>query len=324
MFNWANKRVGVTGASGMVGRSVVNLLVNNGAEVVRMDLMDYSPSEGEFRKVDLRFFDSVLGATADLDVLICAAGIKGSPDACLTRPADFFVPMAQLNLNSLDAAVKNEIANVVYMSSVGVYQPAERFIESELWNGFPSPNDWYGGWAKRLGEIQISAYQAQNTQTRFHTIRPANVYGPFDNFVPPGSMVVPSLIRKAFESDDGKLHVLGDGRARRDFVYAADVARAALFVVEHGIEAPVNIGSGDATSIAELSELVVKCVRPELEIVYSETAVGGDNVRVMDMSRLREAGFLHEWPLAKGLAETVSWFANNRHLVDRRFNPFEE
>lgn len=321
MFDWNRKTVGVTGASGMIGRYVVDMLINAGATPIALDIIEPQPGI-DYRRTDLRNLEDARKNLANLDVVICAAGIKGSPDACLTRPADFFVPMSQLNLNTLQACQEHQIQHVVYMSSIGVYGPASLFKEEETWRAMPSPNDWFGGWAKRIGELQIEAYQKQGTKTHFHTIRPANVYGRCDNFMPPGAMVVPSLIRKAFESNDGYLDVIGDGSPRRDFIYAADVARAAMFVVERGIEVPVNVGSGIGISIGTLAQMIINLVNPNLRIRYSSSPMGGDNVRIMDMSRMKNAGFKEKWTLEAGLSETCDWFLENHTKLKNRFNPF--
>ena len=53
-----------------------------------------------------------------------------------------------------------------------------------MWSHFPSPNDKYAGWAKRMGELQIEAYKKEFKFEGLHVIRPANIYGPFANFNP--------------------------------------------------------------------------------------------------------------------------------------------
>jgi GDP-L-fucose synthase len=321
MFDWAGKRVGITGASGMVGRHLIDLLVNAGAVPIALDLVDPS-LDLEFHRVDLTDFATLKRVVPKVDVMMCSAGIKGSPDVCLSKPANFFVPMSQLNLNTMEACRIAGIRNVVYMSSVGVYGPAKVFSEDDVWKTMPSQNDWFGGWAKRLGEIQIEAYRKQGVSTKFHIIRPSNVYGKFDNFLPPGAMVVPSLISKAESSTDGYLHVLGDGTPRRDFVYAGDVARAAMFVVERDIEEPVNIGSGEGVSIGELANKIRLIINPSLKIKFGSYGAGGDNIRIMDMNRLLSKGFQLNWSLESGLGETWEWFKQNKSVVNQRFNPF--
>ena len=70
----------------------------------------------------------------------------------------------------------------LYTSTVGVYGEAEIFKEDNVWKSFPSKHDWFGGWAKRMGELQAEAYAIQNGKANVSIVRPANVYGPYDNF----------------------------------------------------------------------------------------------------------------------------------------------
>ena len=78
----------------------------------------------------------------------------------------------------------------------GVYEPAEIFVEDTVWTTFPSPNDRFAGWAKRMCELQAEAYKIEYGWNKISIVRPANVYGPYDNFDPNSAMVIPSLIYK--------------------------------------------------------------------------------------------------------------------------------
>ena len=134
------------------------------------------------------------------DIIFHLAGIKGSPQRCMESPASFSVPMIQFNANMVEAAFNADVDWFLYTSSVGVYHPAEVFEEDDVWKTFPSENDWFAGWAKRIGEMNVEAYVKQNNWNKCSIVRPANVYGPNDNFGK-WSMVVPSLIKKAMEND---------------------------------------------------------------------------------------------------------------------------
>ena len=78
-------------------------------------------------------------------------------------------------------------------------------------------------------------------------------------------MVVPSLIRRALESEN-ELVVWGDGSAIRDFVYCEDVAKGMLHAVTNKISEPLNIGSGTGISIKDLVEVIVKNLPSEKKI----------------------------------------------------------
>ena len=158
-----NKKVLVTGGTGMIGRPLVSLLVDRGAEVyvVSLDEPHGLPSSVKFVKADLTHFSNCLEACEDMDYVFNLVGVKGSPKMCKEQPADFMVPMIQFNTNMMEAAMKQNVKWYLYTSSVGVYHPAEVFKEDDVWRTFPSDNDRFAGWAKRIGELQAQAYSIQ-------------------------------------------------------------------------------------------------------------------------------------------------------------------
>ncbi len=317
-----NQKVLVTGGSGMIGRSLVNLLLKRGAIVTIADLtrpVDL-PEGVEFTQVDLRFFDNCLDICKGKDYVFHLAGVKGSPKMCIEQPVDFMVPMLQFNTNMTQAAFESNVKWYMYTSSVGVYSPAEVFYEWSVWNTFPSPNDKYAGWAKRIGELQTETYSKQYGWDRISIVRPANVYGPYDNFNPNNAMVVPSLIRKAQESD--VLEVFGDGSPIRDFIYADDVARGMLHVVENKITDPISLGSGGGYTIKNLVELVLKYSGRDIPVKWLTDAPSGDSKRLMSVDRMKKYGLETTVSLEEGVKLTTEWFLNNKEILDKRYNPF--
>ena len=75
------------------------------------------------------------------DIVFNLAGVKGSPKMCREQPADFFVPTISFSLNMMQAARKKGVKKYLFTSSVGVYHPAEIFVEDDVWATFPSEND---------------------------------------------------------------------------------------------------------------------------------------------------------------------------------------
>jgi GDP-L-fucose synthase len=225
-------------------------------------------------------------------------------------------PMMQFNTNMLEAAMEANVKWYLYTSTVGVYTPAEIFYEDDVWKGYPSPNDWYGGWAKRMGELQCEAYEKQYGKGKCSIVRPANVYGPYDNFDTKNAMVVPSLIRKAYENDI--LEVWGDGSSIRDFIHAEDVARGMLFVVENQITKPINLGSGTGVTIKQLAETIANYFNKSINWLTDKPS--GDAKRIFSMERANSYGFYPEIGIEKGVKETIEWFIKNKDLTDKRFN----
>lgn len=317
-----NQKVLVTGGGGMIGRSLVNLLLDKGAKITIADLTKPSdlPEGVDHVHVDLRFFDNCLDICKDKDYVFHLAGIKGSPKMCAEQPVDFMVPMLQFNTNMMEAAHQARVKWYLFTSSVGVYAPADVFYEDTVWNTMPSPNDRFAGWAKRMGELQAEAYGIQYGKKNISIVRPANVYGAYDNFNPANAMVVPSLIRKAQEND--VLEVWGDGSTIRDFIHADDVALGMIHAVEKQITEPINLGSGKGYSIKEVVDMVVKYSGKQLEVKWLTDKPAGDKIRLFDMTRAKSYGFDISVSLDEGIKRTTEWFLGNKDILDKRYNAF--
>jgi GDP-L-fucose synthase len=207
----------------------------------------------------------------------------------------------------IEAAYNAGVEWFLYTSSVGVYHPTEVFVEDDVWSTFPSENDWYAGWAKRIGEMNVEAYMEEYRWNKCSIVRPANVYGPNDNFGE-WSMVVPSLIKKAYENE--VLEVWGDGSPIRDLIYAEDVARGMIHMVQNEVTEPVNLGSGTGVTIKEIAEIVAKYF--DKEIVWDTTKPMGDMKRLMDMSRAKSYGFESKISFEDGIQKTIEWYKENK------------
>ena len=305
----------------MIGRQLVKLLLNKKAKVTIASLDDESRSidGANFVKTDLRKFESCLLACKGKEIVFQLAGVKGSPVMTSKRPATFFVPTITMSINMMEAARRQKVENYLFTSSVGVYSPAEIFFEDDVWKTFPSPNDKFAGWAKRMGELQCQAYEKQYGEGKCSIVRPANVYGPFDNFDPENAMVIPSLIRKAHDNDI--LEVWGDGSPIRDFIHCRDVAKGMIHFVKNKVTDPINLGSGSGISIKQIAEIISR--RFNRKIAWLSEKPMGDHRRVFDTKRAEKNGFKADISLEEGINETIDWFLENKEIIDKRYNVFK-
>jgi GDP-L-fucose synthase len=317
------KKVLVAGGTGMIGIPLVEMLLEQGAEVRIASLDDPSRAhpQAEFYQVNLMSFENSLKVCQGMDFVFNLLGVKGSPAIATGKPASFFVPTITLNTNLMEAAWKSEVEGFLFTSSVAVYAPAEVFYEDDVWRTFPSPNDRFPGWAKRMGELQAEAYKIEHGWNRIAIVRPANVYGPYDNFDFENAMVVPSLIKRAVDGEN-PLIVWGNGSARRDFIHAKDVARGMLLAAEHANCEPINLGSGSGVSIKELVDTILSNLDSKPEIVWDSSKPEGDRQRIMDIARARAIGFEPQISLAQGVREVMQWYRKNRHSTAKRFDVF--
>ena len=314
-----NKKILITGGTGLIGRAVTHELFNLGAQIktVSMDRIQI-PVEVEFIYGDLTDLNFCLEVTKDIDYVFHLAGIKGSIDVTKSRPASFFVPLLMFNTNVLEASRRNNVQKLVYTSSIGAYSAAEVFIETENRDG--PPQDMYPGWAKRMAELQIRAYKEQY-DLDWSIVRPCNVYGPGDNFDPNNAMVIPSLMHR-IANGEKPLKVWGDGNAIRDFAFSRDVALGVIQALYYGTRGDfVNIGSGEGYTVKQLVETLNEFI--DFEYEFDTSKPSGFPKRVMDISRAKEwINYKPQTSLRDGLELTWNWFMNNRNEYLKRQNYF--
>ena len=325
LSSFKNRKALVTGGTGMIGRSIVRILCDAGANVTSVSLDDLIVDErANHLKSDLTLLDNCLDLTNGVDYVFHVAGIKGSIEVTKSKPASFFVPLLMFNTNILEACRVNKVKKVVYTSSIGAYPSAEVFQEPEAFDpGIePPPMDMFPGWAKRMAEMQILAYRKQYDLDNFAIVRPCNVYGPGDNFDPENAMVVPSLMSRIV-SGERPLKVWGDGSAIRDFAYSEDVAMGVIQALVAGTGSGfVNLGSGKGYSVRELVETLKEVV--DFEYEFDTTKPNGFPKRVMDITKARETiGYEPKTTLKDGLQATWDWFMANRDEFLQRKNYFK-
>lgn len=322
---YKNKKVLATGGTGLIGIPLVEMLIDKGAKVRIASLDDPSRAhpKAEFVRVNLTRFENCLKACEGMDYVFHLAGIKGSPAMTSKKPASFFIPTILFNTNMMEAARQCGVKRYLFTSTIGVYSPAEIFYEDDVWKTFPSENDKFAGWAKRMGELQAESYKIEYGWKDIVIVRPANVYGPYDNFDLDNAMVIPSLIKRAIDGEN-PLAVWGDGTPIRDFICAKDVARGMLIALERCPGHPLNLGSGIGNSIKEVVEIIINNLERKPKVIWDTSKPSGDKKRLMDVSRARALGWKPEISLEAGIKELMDWYKKNKDIVGKRYNVFKE
>ena len=289
-----NKSALVIGASGMVGTALMKVLGS-------------SKTYFKIKGVDIETDMTIKSNTEiikDYDHIYHLAGKKGSPQTAKERPADY-LPMLQFDTNIIEAVGKYKPEWFLYTSSIGVYPPMEVYEEDKVWHKVPSENDKIPGYIKRMGELSCYAIRATYGYENISIVRPANIYGPNDNFGK-NSMVIPALIKKGYEDD--VINVWGDGSPIRDFIYAEDVARGMLHMVENKVNHTVNLGSGEGVKISDIANTIGRHF--DKEVKYDKSKPNGDMKRLMSMKRANDFGFTPKTSLNDGIQKTIEWYLN--------------
>ena len=304
---WSDQRVLVTGGAGFLGRRVVEGLRGLSCASIA------APPRAEY---DLRKLDDVkrLYTHTRPTLVIHLAAAVGSIGANRARPAEFFHDNLVMGTQLLDQAWRFGVPKFVAIGTVCAYPKFAPvpFREKDLWGGYPEETNAPYGLAKKMLLVQAQAYRQQYGYNSIFLL-PVNLYGPGDNFDPTTSHVIPALIRKcveAVEQGADRIEVWGDGTPTREFLYVEDAVEGILLASErYNSSDPVNIGSGEEMSIADLAARVASFAGFTGRIEWDRSKPNGQARRRLDTSRARERfGFEARTRFDEGLRSTVEWY----------------
>jgi len=295
-----NARIYVAGHRGLVGSAIWRELQRQGFTNVigrthaELDLLDIAAVRAFY-------------ATEKPEFVFVAAAKVGGILANNTYPAQFLYENLQIQNNLIHGAHEAGVQKLLFLGSSCIYpklapQPLK---EEYLLTGPLEPtNEWYAV-AKIAGIKMCAAYRRQYGRD-FISAMPTNMYGPNDNYDLQNSHVLPALIRKFHEAKvSGAKQVVcwGTGAPLREFLYADDLARACLFLMENYSEEQfINVGYGSDVSIRDLAELVKRSVGFTGEIVWDTAKPDGTPRKLMDSSRLLALGWKPQVNLEQGIA----------------------
>lgn len=304
---WRDQRALVTGGAGFLGRRVVARLESVGCESIAV------PRRTEY---DLRELADVTRLYRDVTptiVLHLAANVGGI-GANRERPGDFFYDNLMMGVQLLDQARRFDVPKFVAIGTICAYPKYAPlpFREEDLWSGYPEETNAAYGLAKKMLLVQSQAYRQQYGYNSIFLL-PVNLYGPGDNFDPRTSHVIPALVRKcveAVESGTDHIEVWGDGTPTREFLYVDDAAEGIVLAAErYNSSEPVNLGSGNEISIADLARVIAEYAGFRGRIVFDPTKPNGQPRRRLDVSKARALfGFSAHTTFEEGLRRTVEWY----------------
>jgi UDP-glucose 4-epimerase len=254
----------VTGANGLVGRSIVDRLsveenVTLIAQYQNIPLSDWDASVVNSIQVGLgnKEADNVLDAIAPDLIVHCAAKI---PTTKLS-PKDAAEFNKAIDSTIYHFADRRNIP-VIFISSVIVYEASRGIsIESDFLQPF-SP------YAKQKLESEL-LFSMLNQPCS--SLRISSPYGGFQN---PDRNVLYKFIHTALNND--VLHVYGTGDRNQNFISASDIAEAVWTLAlaklsGRSFEGVFNIASGSSISMKNLAELVINIVGQGTVVCTGET-----------------------------------------------------
>jgi len=317
-----NSKVLIAGGAGFVGVNLIRRLLELGAEVTAT--LHNKPAvvnddRVRYIKCELTKAEDCDGVVADCDyVFMCAANTSGAAVMEKT-PLVHVTPNVVMNTLMLESAYKAGVKKFLFISSNTVYPDVDHPVkEDEMMSGELFEKYFCVAWMKRFTEILCQMYAEKiNNPMQTVVVRPANIYGPYDDFQWETSHVLPALIRKVVERHN-PLEVWGDGSDIKDFIFIDDLVEGVLLAMEK-IETfePVNIATSVPCSIKEaLDAMLEEDNYTDAEVVFDSSRPTMIPKRLIDTAKAKEIlGFEAKTTIAEGLKKTIQWYRQQSQLT---------
>lgn len=299
----------LTGASGMVGRNIQDhpsasehdwLTPSSAA----LNLLDYGTVKQYFE-------------THRPDAVIHAAGRVGGIQANMREPVRFLVDNLDMGRNVLIAAAETGVTRLINFGSTCMYPKDQQgaLAEDDVLTGMLEPtNEGYA--LAKITVARLADYLGrENPQLQYKTVIPCNLYGPYDKFDPRWSHMIPAVIHKLHQAKQQGLdsvEIWGTGQARREFLYAGDLADAVMRALANFESLPslMNIGLGHDYTVNQYYEIAAKVVGYQGGFHHDLSKPTGMQRKLSDTRRAAEWGWQPGHSLEQGLANTYQYYLN--------------
>jgi len=310
-------KIYVAGHRGLVGSSIVKMLIKQG--INPDDIITRTSKE-----LDLRDRDSVdwLFGTFNIKQVYMAAAYVGGIVANNTYPADFIYNNIMIQTNVISAAHQYKVDRLLMLGSTCVYpKHAMNPIKEEyLMTGPLEPTNEAYAVAKIAGIKMCDAYNRQYA-TDFRSVLPCNLYGPGDNYDLDNGHVTAGILRKMHEAkinNSPTVTIWGTGNARREFLYAEDMAEACITVMNADkkdydnlvkpMQNYINLSAGFDITIKELVSKIKDVVGYTGDIIYDHNKPDGTMQKLTDNTKVLRLGWKPKTSMQEGLKATYAAF----------------
>jgi len=298
-------KVFLTGGRGLVGRAI-----QAHPESAKHRIL--APTHAE---LDLTCRPAVMAAIAGEkpDLIIHAAGRVGGIQANMANPVAFMVDNMDMGLNIVQAARAAGVPQLLNIGSSCMYPAGARnpLREESLGSGRPEPTNEGYALAKVAVARLCDFVSGEDPALAFKTIVPCNLYGIHDKFDSKVSHLLPAVIRKvheAHESGAETVEIWGDGTARREFMFSADLADAvwAAAVRFYDLPAIMNVGPGHDHSVDDYYAAVARVIGWRGRFVHDASRPAGIRRKLLDITRQTGFGWMPKISLDEGIRTTYA------------------
>lgn len=291
----------------MVGRNLLEHSAIHTFEVL-------APRSNE---LDLRDFNGVQAYLRKHkpDVVIHAAGKVGGIQANMREPVGFLMDNLDMGRNIVWASHQTGIKRLINLGSSCMYprNHSEPLIEEFVLKGELEPTNEGYALAKVVTTRLCDYIMREDASYQYKTLIPCNIYGRFDKFDPAHSHLVPAIIHKvhqAKQSGQKTVEIWGDGTARREFMYAGDLADAIWRAIHNfdTLPANMNVGLGHDHTINDYYQAAAEVMGYAGGFVHDVSKPVGMARKLVSVERQHAWGWSARHELRDGIEKTYSYY----------------
>ncbi|MGL5932164.1 MAG: GDP-L-fucose synthase family protein [Cetobacterium sp.] len=307
-----NSKIYVAGHRGLVGSAILRELEVQGYT----NILTKTSKDLDLR--DTFLVDKFFETEKPEYVFLCAAKVGGI-GANMSYPVEFLLDNLSIQNNVISTSYKYNVKKLLFLGSSCIYpknclQPMK---EEYLLDGKLEPtNEGYA--LAKISGLKLCEYYRREYGADFISAMPTNIYGIGDNFDINSSHVIPALINRFHEAklqNKKELVIWGTGKARREFMYSDDLAKALIYLMNnYSKEGHINVGTGKEIEIIELARIIKEVVGFEGEILKDLSKPDGMMKKLLDISKLDNLGFKSEVDLKDGIKKAYEWFLSNQDV----------
>jgi GDP-L-fucose synthase len=301
----------VTGSNGLVGNALKKLLGDNHIYHTRKDA-DLT------NEIITKEYITYHVKNSDVDTIIHCAAMVGGVQANSINNETFFIENYKINNNVISSAFENKIKNFVNLSSTCIFPDSNITypLTADQIDIAPPHSSNYGySYAKRLSGYQTKIIR-QLTGNNWITIVPTNVYGPYDNFHPSYSHLIPGIIHRAYDSkvNNEDFVVWGDGSPLRQFIHSKDLAKNIMWAITNwNSDVPFMAVNDNEHSVMDVVKIVIKKFGiEESRLIFDDTMPKGQFRKPAKSDIPKDYNYID---LETGVNETIDWFNNNYNTL---------
>ena len=300
-------RILLTGGGGMVGRNLLEHTAIDEFEVL-------APRSNE---LDLRNFDAVQAYLLKHKpgMIIHAAGKVGGIQANMREPVSFLMDNLDMGRNIVWAAHQAGIKRLINLGSSCMYprNHDEPLKEEMVLKGELEPTNEGYALAKVVTARLCDYIMREDATYQYKTLIPCNIYGRYDKFDPAHSHLVPAIIHKvhqAKQSGQESVEIWGDGTARREFMYAGDLADSIVRAINNFEALPIymNVGLGHDFTINEYYQAAADVMGYTGTFVHDLSKPVGMARKLVSVERQLAWGWKAQSDLRAGIEKTYSFY----------------